>query len=84
MQITSKQLRQMIIQEMRKVKKVKRVKRLQEGSAARPIKLTARTLNRIIKEEYAAFNRKQRLTEAKRRRLAEVKRRRLRKLMRSK
>tara|TARA_Y100000310_G_C20326487_1_gene643235 strand:+ start:230 stop:469 length:240 start_codon:yes stop_codon:yes gene_type:complete len=75
MRITKQQLRRMVIQEM---KKVRRQKRLQEGTAARPIKITPRLLNRIIKEEYAAFQKKQRIVEARRRRIAESRRRRSR------
>jgi hypothetical protein len=73
MRITENTLRKMIIQEMRNVR---RQKRLQEGTAERPIAVTPQLLNRIIREEYTRFQRRQRLTEAKRRRLAAAKRRR--------
>lgn len=65
MRITRENLRRMIIQEMRNVS---RQKRLQEGSAERPIKVTAEVLNRIIREEYARHQKRQRLAEARRRR----------------
>ena len=73
MRITESQLKKIIIQEMRKVQ---RQKRLQEGTAERPIQLTAEMLNRVIREEYAAHKKRQRLAEARRRRIAEAKRRR--------
>ena len=65
MRITRENLRRMIIQEMRNVS---RQKRLQEGSAERPIQVTAELLNRIIREEYARHQKRQRLAEARRRR----------------
>jgi hypothetical protein len=70
----------MVLQEMRKVKS-QRV--MQEGTYERPIRLTAETLNRIIREEYEAHSQRQRLAEARRRRvrarrLAEARRRRAR------
>lgn len=65
MRITKNDLRQMIIEEMRNFK---RQQRLQEGTAERPIRLTAEVLNRIIQEEYAAHQRRQRLAESRRRR----------------
>lgn len=65
MRITKNDLRQMIIEEMRNFK---RQQHLQEGTAERPIRLTAEALNRIIQEEYAAHQRRQRLAESRRRR----------------
>ena len=65
MRITRENLRRMIIQEMRNVS---RQKRLQEGSAERPIQVTAEVLNRIIREEYARYQKRQRHAEARRRR----------------
>jgi hypothetical protein len=65
MRITRENLRRMIIQEMRNVR---RQKRLQEGSAERPIQVTAELLNKIIREEYARHQKRQRLAEARRRR----------------
>ena len=65
MRITRENLRRMIIQEMRNVS---RQKRLQEGSAERPIQITAEVLNRIIREEYARHQKRQRIAEARRRR----------------
>lgn len=65
MRLTPEMLRTMIMQEMRKVQN-KKV--MQEGTYERPVKLTAETLNRIIREEYEAHSRRQRLAEARRRR----------------
>ena len=64
MRITQKELKRMIIQEMRNVQR----ERLQEGTAERPIRVTPQLLNRIIREEYEAHQRRQRLAEARRRR----------------
>jgi hypothetical protein len=58
-------LRKMIFEEMSKLKS-KRV--MQEGTHERPIRLTAETLNRIIREEYEAHSRRQRIAESRRRR----------------
>lgn len=74
MRITKNTLRRMVIQEMRKVR---RQKSLREGSAGRPIKVTPRLLNRIIREEYIAHKKRQRLTETRRRRIAAARRRRI-------
>ena len=74
MRITKQQLRRMVIQEIRNVR---RQKRLQEGSANRPIRVTPQLLNRIIKEEYAAFSKRQRLAEARKRKIAIIRRRRI-------
>lgn len=79
MRLTHNMLRKMILQEMRRVRSNKVI---QEGTYERPIQLTAETLNRIIREEYAAHSKRQRLAEARRRRirarrLAESRRRRL-------
>ena len=72
MRITKTQLKRMIIQEMRNIQ---RQKRLQEGTKSRPIKVTPAILNRIIREEYAAFKKQQRLVESRRRRAAQARRR---------
>lgn len=77
MRLTQRELRRIIMQEMRKMDN--RV--MQEGTAERPIRLTAETLNRIIREEYEAHTQRQRLAESRRRRirarrLAEARRRR--------
>jgi len=70
MRLTESKLRRMIAEEMYALKRQnRRRQRLQEGTASNPIKITPEYLNRIIKEEYAAFARKQRLAEARRRRL---------------
>ena len=64
MKLTRRSLKRMIMQEMRNFQR----ERLQEGTAARPIRITPKYLNRIIREEYAAHQRRQRLAEARRRR----------------
>jgi hypothetical protein len=64
MRITKSELKMMIMQEMRNFK----AQRLQEGTADRPVKVTPELLNRIIREEYAAHQRRQRLAESRRRR----------------
>jgi hypothetical protein len=69
MRLTESKLRRMIAEEMHSLKQQNRRRRLQEGTASNPIKITPEYLNRIIKEEYSAFARKQRLAEARRRRL---------------
>ena len=46
MRITQRELRRMIIQEMRKLQR----DRLQEGTAERPVQVTPALLNRIIRE----------------------------------
>lgn len=66
MRLTESKLRRMIAEEMHSLKQQSR---LQEGTSSNPIKITPEYLNRIIKEEYSAFARKQRLAEARRRRL---------------
>tara|TARA_B100001989_G_C24450587_1_gene418739 strand:+ start:514 stop:711 length:198 start_codon:yes stop_codon:yes gene_type:complete len=62
----------MIIQEMRNVRR----QRLQEGTAERPIKITAEVLNRIIREEYIAHTKRQRLAESRARRARRLRNRR--------
>ena len=64
MRLSPRMLRRMIMQEMRNLER----SRLVEGTAERPVRITAEYLNRIIKEEYAAYERKQRLAEARSRR----------------
>ena len=64
MRITQRELRRMIIQEMRNIQR----ERLQEGTAERPVQVTPALLNRIIREEYEAHQRRQRLAESRRRR----------------
>jgi len=65
MRISQKQLRQIILQEMRKASRQKRV--IKEGTSERPIQITPELLNRIIREEYALHQKRQRLAEARRR-----------------
>jgi len=74
MKITTRQLRRIILEEMRNVKR----QRLQESASNRPVKITPEYLNRIIREEYSAFQDRKRLAEARRRqrRIAESRRRR--------
>ena len=68
MRLTESKLKRMIAEEMHALKQEK-LRPLQEGTSSNPIKITPEYLNRIIKEEYSAFARKQRLAEARRRRL---------------
>lgn len=75
MKITQKMLRKIIAEE---IKKSARRKTVTEGSKNRPVKVTPAYINRLIREEHAAFKKQQRIIESrKRRRLAEAKRRRL-------
>ena len=48
--------------------KFNRHQRLAEGTHENPVQITSEYLNRIIREEYTAFERRQRLAEARRRR----------------
>ena len=64
MRLSPRMLRRMIMQEMRNFDR----RRLQEGTAERPIQITAEYLNRIIREEYEAHQDRQRLAEARSRR----------------
>lgn len=78
MKISSRQLRKIIAEEIRKSRQ-KEV--MAEGTAENPIQITPDYLNRIIREEYEAFQKRQRLAESRRRRirarkLAEARRRR--------
>ena len=61
MRLSPRMLRTMIMQEMRNFER----NRLQEGTAERPIQITTEYLNRIIREEYEAHQRQQRLAEAR-------------------
>ena len=75
MKITARYLKRIILEEIKNVNR----QRLQEGTAERPIRITPDYLNRIIREEYEAHQKRQRLAEARRRRrrIAESRRRRL-------
>ena len=64
MRLSPRMLRTMIMQEMRSFES----NRLQEGTVERPIQITTEYLNRIIREEYEAHQRQQRLAEARIRR----------------
>ena len=64
MKITSNMLRRIILEEMRNVK----AQKLNESRRDRTIKVTPNEINRIIREEYAAFKNRQRLAESRRRR----------------
>ena len=77
MKITSNMLRRIILEEMRNVK----AQKLNESRRDRTIKVTPNEINRIIREEYEAFQNRKRLAEARRlrkRRIAEARRRRIR------
>ena len=65
MRLTSTMLRRIIAEE---IQKFDRQKLLPEGTAERPIHATPEYINRIIKEELAMHQRRQRLAEARRRR----------------
>ena len=85
MKITTRRLKQIIAEEYARAEQAKsrRVRRrrrnLQEGTRENPVQVTPQLLNRIIREEYEAFQQMQRLAESRRRRrkLAEARRRRL-------
>ena len=64
MKISSKELRRIIMEEVAAHRAEKQ--QLQEGTAKRPVQVTPEFLNRVIKEEYEAHNKRQRLAEAKR------------------
>tara|TARA_B100001057_G_scaffold467452_1_gene525622 strand:+ start:305 stop:544 length:240 start_codon:yes stop_codon:yes gene_type:complete len=75
MKITVNRLRRIILEEMNNLKR----QRLQESTRGEiPIKVTSKYLNRIIREEYSAFQDRKRLAESRRRqrRIAESRRRR--------
>ena len=63
MRITQKELRNMIIQEMKSIK----AERLVEGSRENPVVATPDLINQIIKEEFEAFQTRRKLAEAKKR-----------------
>ena len=63
MRITQKELRNMIVEEMRSIK----AERLVEGSRENPVVATPDLINQIIKEEFEAFQTRQKLAEAKKR-----------------
>ena len=75
MKITTRRLKQIIAEEYARAEqaKLRRAKRhrrnLQEGTRENPVQVTPQLLNRIIREEYEAFQQMQRLAEARRRRL---------------
>jgi len=79
MKITQRMLRRIIAEEISKSKTTrKRRRRIAEGSRNRPVRVTPTYINRLIREEYEAFQNQKRIVEARRRRrLAEAKRRRL-------
>ena len=74
MKITSRMLRKIILEEMNKIDRAS----LNESKRERAIKVTPYEINRIIREEYEAFQNRKRLAEARRRRrrIAEARRRR--------
>ncbi len=63
MRITQKELRNMIAEEMKNIKS----ERLVEGSQSNPVVATPELINQIIKEEFEAFQTRQKLAEAKKR-----------------
>jgi hypothetical protein len=72
MKITQRMLRKIILQEIKKSNK----RNIAEGSEKKPIRVTPAYINRLIREEYAAFQNQKRIVEARRRRrLAEARRR---------
>ena len=74
MKITQRMLRRIIAEEIAKSNK----RNLAEGSRNRPVKVTPAYINKLIREEYTAFQNQKRIVEARRRRrLAEAKRRRI-------
>lgn len=84
MKITMERLRSIIAEEYARANRQQTQRHpryLAEGTAENPIQITPEYLNRIIREEYEAFQYKQQLAEARRvrarqRRLAEARRRR--------
>ena len=76
MKLTSRMLRRMINEEMNRERAIRRRRRSLAESAERPVRVTPQYINRLIKEEYAAFQKKQRLAESRRRRVAIARRRR--------
>jgi len=78
MKITQRMLRKIIAEEISKSKTTRRRRRIAEGSKNRPVRVTPSYINRLIREEYEAFQNQKRIVETRRRRrLAEAKRRRL-------
>jgi hypothetical protein len=74
MKLTMERLRKIIAEEYARAERLqesrriqRRRRRLAEGTAENPIQITPEYLNRIIKEELEAHNRRQRLAEARRR-----------------
>lgn len=65
MKLTSQMLRNMIKEEMEILNKANNIN---EGTQENPVQITTEYLNRIIREEYNAFEKRQRLAEARRRR----------------
>tara|TARA_B100000902_G_C26756961_1_gene643708 strand:- start:297 stop:536 length:240 start_codon:yes stop_codon:yes gene_type:complete len=72
MKITQRMLRKIISEEIKKSNK----RNIAEGSKDRPVRVTPAYINKLIREEYAAFQNQKRIVEARRRRrLAEARRR---------
>ena len=80
MKLTARMLKRIINEELARSQRARR-SRLTEGTKGNPVKITPEYINRIIREEYSAFKKQERLAEARRRlrakRLAESRRRRL-------
>ena len=72
MKITQRMLRKIISEEIKKSNS----RNIVEGSEDRPVRVTPAYINKLIREEYAAFQNQKRIVEARRRRrLAEARRR---------
>lgn len=65
MKLTARYLRKIIAEE---IQKQKRQSVILEGTQENPIQVTPRILNQIIKEEFEAYQRHQRIQESRRRR----------------
>lgn len=83
MKITMERLKSIIAEEYARANRqhTRRARRyLAEGTAENPVRITPEYLNRIIREEYEAFQNRKRLAESRRRqrRIAEARRRRAR------
>ena len=75
MKLTQRMLRKIIAEEMARAGVGRRT--IAEGSASRPVRVTPAYINRLIREEYAAYKNQKRIVEARRRRrLAEARKRR--------
>ena len=81
MKLTSRRLRQIIMEELRR-SRVQNGYVMSEGTSRNPVRITPAYLNRLIKEELELSRRQKRLAESRKkrlraRRILEAKRRRL-------